>query len=88
MRGNAYVYFILQVEEGIPLEQVTNFQEVLDDIQDKLCELRLGVKPELWIRIDSVRIQHFSSIRIRFRIRIHKICESGSNAGPDPQRKI
>jgi hypothetical protein len=28
------------VEEGIPLEQVTNFQEVLQDIQDKLCELR------------------------------------------------
>jgi hypothetical protein len=40
----------------------------------------------LWIRIDSVqiRIQHFSSIRIR----IHKIFESGSYADPDPQWKI
>jgi hypothetical protein len=40
----------------------------------------------LWIRIESIRIwiQHFSSIRIR----IHNIFESGSNADPDPQRKI
>ena len=30
----------MQVEESIPLDQVTNFQEVLQDIQDKLCELR------------------------------------------------
>jgi hypothetical protein len=36
----------------------------------------------LCIRIDAIRIQHFSSIRI------HKIFESGSTADQDPQRKI
>jgi hypothetical protein len=38
----------------------------------------------LWIQIDSIRIriQHFSSLRIQ------KNFESGSNADPDPQRKI
>jgi hypothetical protein len=47
-----------------------------------------GLGAGLWILMDSirirVRIQHFSSIRIR----IHKIFESGSNADPDPQREI
>jgi hypothetical protein len=37
-------------------------------------------KPGLWIRIDSIRIriQKFSSIQIRIRIRIHNVIESGS----------
>jgi len=30
----------IEVEEGIPLDQVTNFEEVLDDIKEKLCDLR------------------------------------------------
>jgi hypothetical protein len=48
------------------------------------CDRMNTKKSGLWIRIDSsrIRIQHFSSIRI------HKIFESGSNADPDPQRKI
>jgi hypothetical protein len=37
-------------------------------------------KAGLWIRIDSIRIriQQYSSILIRIRIRIHKVIESGS----------
>jgi hypothetical protein len=40
-----------------------------------LCYFAKG----LWIRIDSFRIQKFSSIRIR----IHNVNESGSNPDPD-----
>jgi hypothetical protein len=47
---------------------------------DNFNLLRTG----LWIRIDSIRIQHFSSILIR----IQQIFESESNADPDPQMKI
>jgi hypothetical protein len=38
----------------------------------------------LWIRIDliQIRIQYFSSIRIR----IHNVFKSRSNADPDPQQ--
>ncbi|KAK3853994.1 hypothetical protein Pcinc_039493 [Petrolisthes cinctipes] len=34
------IKFCLEVEEGIPLEQVTNYQEVVDDIKAKLTDLR------------------------------------------------
>jgi hypothetical protein len=50
----------------------------------KTHKLSRGVlEPGLWIRIDliRIRIQHFSSIRIR----IYKVTESGSNPDPDPQ---
>ena len=30
----------IEVEEGIPLDTVTNFREVVDDVMEKLCELR------------------------------------------------
>ena len=30
----------IEVEEGIPMDQVTNFDEILEDIQDKLADLR------------------------------------------------
>jgi hypothetical protein len=35
-----------------------------------------------------ILIHHFSSIRIRVRIRSHKVIESGSNADPDPQQNF
>lgn len=34
------IKFCVEVEEGIPLEQVTNYQEVVDDIKAKLTDLR------------------------------------------------
>ena len=30
----------IEVEENIPIDQVTNFEEVVSEIQEKLCELR------------------------------------------------
>jgi hypothetical protein len=52
--------------------------------QLKIFEFSNVFKAGLWIRIDSIRIQQFSSIRIR--IRIHKVIESGSNPDQDPQQ--
>ena len=30
----------IEVEEGVPMDQVTNFDEILEDIQEKLADLR------------------------------------------------
>lgn len=34
------IKFCVEVEEGIPLDQVTNYDEVVDDIKTKLADLR------------------------------------------------
>jgi hypothetical protein len=71
------------MSSGLPLEQLENtLERAIENVRQvkKPAKLNQG----LWIWIDSIRIQHFSSIRI------HKIIESGSNAYryPYPQQNF
>jgi hypothetical protein len=61
-------------------QQLTQPGLKTDPTHNKIVALQSG----LWIRIDSIRIQKFSSIRIR----IHNVIESRSNPDPDPQQYL